>query len=38
MDRSDRILVMEKGCIRGQMARDEADIQKIGLLMAGTED
>jgi len=37
MDLSDRILVMEKGHILGQMARAEATIQKIGLLMAGTE-
>ncbi len=34
---SDRILVMEKGRIVGEMPRQEADIEKIGLLMAGTE-
>ena len=33
----DRILVMEGGLIRGELARDEADVEKIGLLMAGTE-
>ncbi|NPV76100.1 MAG: ABC transporter ATP-binding protein [Anaerolineae bacterium] len=33
---SDRILVMEKGRIVGEVTREEADIEKIGLLMAGT--
>ncbi|MCZ7545482.1 MAG: ABC transporter ATP-binding protein [Anaerolineae bacterium] len=32
----DRILVIEKGRLMGEMARSEADIEKIGLLMAGT--
>ena len=31
----DRILVIEKGRIMGEMPRQEADIEKIGLLMAG---
>jgi simple sugar transport system ATP-binding protein len=34
---SDRIIVMEKGRIVGQMNRNEVDIEKIGLLMAGTK-
>lgn len=34
---SDRILVIEDGRIMGEMTRQEADIEKIGLLMAGTE-
>lgn len=34
---SDRILVMEGGRIRGEMSHQEADIEKIGLLMTGTE-
>lgn len=38
MDLSDIILVMEKGRIMGQMTREEATIEKIGLLMAGTEE
>lgn len=37
MDLSDRILVMEKGRIMGEMTREEANIEKIGLLMAGAE-
>lgn len=37
MSLSDRIIVMEKGCIRGEMSREEANIEKIGLLMAGAE-
>jgi ABC-type uncharacterized transport system ATPase subunit len=32
----DRILVMEGGRIRGELAHDEADVERIGLLMAGT--
>jgi general nucleoside transport system ATP-binding protein len=32
----DRILVMEGGHIRGELAHDEADVEHIGLLMAGT--
>lgn len=35
---SDRILVMEGGRIMGETTRDEADIEKIGLLMAGIKD
>jgi len=34
---SDRILVIEKGRIMGEMQRQEADVDKIGLLMAGSE-
>lgn len=34
---SDRILVIERGRIMGEMARAEADIEKIGLMMAGSE-
>jgi simple sugar transport system ATP-binding protein len=33
----DRILVIEKGRIIGEMSREESDIERIGLLMAGTE-
>lgn len=33
---SDRILVLEKGRIVGEVSREEADVEKIGLLMAGT--
>lgn len=32
----DRILVMEGGKIRGELAHDEADVEHIGLLMAGS--
>jgi general nucleoside transport system ATP-binding protein len=34
---SDRILVMEGGRLMGEMTRDEADLETIGLLMAGSE-
>jgi ABC-type uncharacterized transport system ATPase subunit len=34
---SDRILVIERGRFMGSMSREEADIEKIGLLMAGSE-
>lgn len=34
---SDRIVVMEKGRIMGQFPIEEANIEKIGLLMAGTQ-
>lgn len=34
----DRILVMEGGQIRGELAHDEADVERIGLLMAGAEE
>lgn len=34
---SDRILVIERGRIMGAMKREEADIETIGLLMAGSE-
>jgi len=37
MSLSDRILVMERGRIMGEMPRAEATIEKIGLLMAGSE-
>jgi ABC-type uncharacterized transport system ATPase subunit len=37
MDLSDRIIVLEKGRIMGQMTRKEASIEKIGLLMAGID-
>lgn len=37
MDLSNRILVIEKGRIMGEMTREEATIERIGLLMAGTE-
>jgi general nucleoside transport system ATP-binding protein len=33
---SDRILVMYKGCITGEFAKKDADIQTLGLLMAGS--
>ena len=32
---SDRILVMNEGCIVGELDRDEADERNIGLMMAG---
>ena len=34
---SDRIIVMEKGRIMGQFPIEKADIEKIGLLMAGIQ-
>jgi general nucleoside transport system ATP-binding protein len=34
---SDRILVMERGRLMGEMTREEADLETIGLLMAGSE-
>lgn len=34
---SDRIIVMERGRFMGEMTRAEADIERIGLLMAGSE-
>ena len=34
---SDRILIMERGRIMGEMTREEANIERIGLLMAGSE-
>lgn len=34
---SDRILVMERGRIMGEMSHSEANIERIGLLMAGSE-
>ena len=34
---SDRILVMQGGRIRGQLSRQVATVDQIGLLMAGTE-
>lgn len=36
MSLSDRILVMERGRIMGEMSREEANIQRIGMLMAGS--
>lgn len=36
MSLSDRILVMERGRIMGEMSREEANIQQIGMLMAGS--
>lgn len=35
---SDRILVIERGRIMGEMAREEADIERIGLMMAGSQE
>lgn len=35
---SDRILVIERGRIMGEMTREAANIEKIGLMMAGTEE
>jgi general nucleoside transport system ATP-binding protein len=32
---SDRVVVLRKGTIVGEMSRDELDIQKLGLLMGG---
>ncbi len=37
MSLSDRILVMEHGRIMGEMRREEATIERIGMLMAGSE-
>ncbi len=37
MSLSDRILVMERGRIMGEMSREEATIERIGMLMAGSE-
>jgi len=37
MSLSDRILVMYRGRIMGEILREEANIKKIGLLMAGSE-
>ena len=37
MSLSDRILVIERGQIRGEMSRQEATLERIGLLMAGSE-
>ncbi|MEJ5201267.1 MAG: ABC transporter ATP-binding protein [Anaerolineales bacterium] len=37
MSLSDRILVMERGRIMGEMLREEATIERIGMLMAGSE-
>jgi simple sugar transport system ATP-binding protein len=34
---SDRILVMQGGRIRGELPRQAATLEQIGLLMAGTE-
>jgi ABC-type uncharacterized transport system ATPase subunit len=34
---SDRILVIERGRFMGEMSRETANIEKIGLLMAGSE-
>ena len=38
MDLSDRIIVMFNGMIMGILSRDEATIEKVGLLMAGVRD
>ena len=35
MSLSDRILVMNNGQMVGELARDEADEQRLGLMMAG---
>ena len=35
LDLSDRILVMSRGRIVGEMARGEADVERLGLLMGG---
>ena len=35
---ADRIVVIQAGRIRGEMARAEADIERIGLLMGGVDD
>jgi ABC-type uncharacterized transport system ATPase subunit len=35
---SDRIAVIYEGCIIGEISGDEADIQKIGRMMAGLKD
>jgi len=35
---SDRILVIERGRIRGEMTRQAATLERIGLLMAGSEE
>jgi len=35
---SDRIIVMEKGRIVGEVARADFDVNKIGLMMAGTKE
>ena len=35
MSLSDRILVMNNGQVVGELARDEADEQRLGLMMAG---
>jgi simple sugar transport system ATP-binding protein len=32
---SDRVVVLRRGAIVGEMARDHLDIQKLGLLMGG---
>ena len=33
---SDRIIVMYKGCVTGEFVKQDADIQTLGLLMAGS--
>ena len=36
MSLADRIVVMYEGQIMGELSPDEADLEKIGLMMAGT--
>jgi simple sugar transport system ATP-binding protein len=35
LDLSDRVAVIHRGCIVGEMARDEIDLERLGLMMGG---
>ncbi|MDE0710228.1 MAG: sugar ABC transporter ATP-binding protein [bacterium] len=35
---ADRVVVLHRGCIVGEMPRDQFDLPRLGLLMGGTDE